>query len=66
MEKGDVNGIGLNPDLLISLTAPKLCAKQFKGRFHYLGLRMVPQELAAKYRLKLPVYPSTDQIVQIK
>ena len=66
MEKGDINGIGLNPDLLISLTAPKLCSKQFRGQFHFLGLRMVPQELAAKYRLKLPAFPSTDQIVQLK
>lgn len=66
MEKGDINEIGLTPDLLISLTAPKLCSKQFKGHFHYLGLRMVPEELATKYRLKLPSYPSTDQIVQIK
>ena len=66
MERGNVNSLGVNPDLLISLTAPKLCSKQFKGRYHYLGLRLVPQELAAKYRLKLPTYPSTDQIVQIK
>lgn len=66
MEKGNVTGLGLNPDLLVSLTAPKLCSKQFKGRYHYLGLRMVPQELTTKYRLKLPKYPSTDQIVQIK
>lgn len=66
MEKGNVHGFGLNPDLLISLSAPKLCSKQFKGRYHYLGLRMIPQELADKYRLKLPEFPSTEQIVQIK
>ncbi len=65
VEKGDVNGFGLNPDLLISLTAPKLCSKKFKGRHHYLGLRMVPQELTDKYKLKLPKYPGTDQIVEI-
>lgn len=66
MEEGDINGCGLNPDLLISLTAPKLCSKKFRGQHHYLGLRMVPQELKEKYRLKLPEYPSTDQIVKIK
>ena len=66
VEKGNVHGFGLNPDLLISLSAPKLCSKQFKGRYHYLGLRMIPQELADKYRLKLPEFPSTEQIVQIK
>lgn len=66
VEKGDIHSFGLNPDLLVSLTAPKLCSKLFRGRYHYLGLRMIPQELADKYRLKLPAYPSTDQIVQIK
>ncbi|KAI8847819.1 cleavage and polyadenylation-specific factor 3-like protein [Chytridium lagenaria] len=34
-------GDGLQPDTLISLTAPKLCAKQFKGRKHFLGGRNV-------------------------
>ena len=66
VEKGDVNGIGFTPHLLISLTAPKLCSKQFKGQYHYLGLRMVPKELAEKFRLKLPQYPGTDQVVQLK
>jgi NAD(P)H-hydrate epimerase len=42
VEKGNVSGKGLNPDFLISLTAPKLCAKNFAGRFHYLGGRFVP------------------------
>ena len=65
VERGDVNGFGVNPDLLVSLTAPKLCSRQFRGRYHYLGLRMIPQELANKYRRKLPVYPSTDQIVPV-
>lgn len=27
----------LKPDCLISLTAPKLCARAFRGRFHFLG-----------------------------
>jgi len=34
-EKGDELGTGLQPDILVSLTAPKLGAKSFKGRhFH--------------------------------
>lgn len=32
---------GLRADMLVSLTAPKLCAKGFKGR-HFLGGRFVP------------------------
>jgi NAD(P)H-hydrate epimerase len=65
VEKGDPSGKGLSPDTLISLTAPKLCSQHFTGRHHYLGLRMVPPELANKYNLHLPQYPSTDQIVKL-
>ena len=39
VEKGDETGEGLRPDMLVSLTAPKLCAHHFSGRFHYLGGR---------------------------
>ncbi len=31
VERGDVHGVGLHPQILISLTAPKLCAAFFKG-----------------------------------
>ena len=65
VEKGDTTGDGLKPDLLVSLTAPKLCAQYFTGRYHYLGLRMVPPELAATFNLALPSYPDADQIVQL-
>ncbi|KAB7497644.1 NAD(P)H-hydrate epimerase [Armadillidium nasatum] len=53
----------LNPDMLISLTAPKLCSKYFKGRFHYLGGRFVPPKLEEKYELNLPSYEAADQVV---
>ncbi|KAF6779317.1 hypothetical protein AHF37_01401 [Paragonimus kellicotti] len=55
----------INPDCLISLTAPKLCARAFCGRFHFLGGRFVPNSLAAKYRLQLPAYPGTEQCVRL-
>ena len=44
VETGDntSDGSGLRPDMLVSLTAPKLCATHFSGRFHYLGGRFVP------------------------
>ncbi|KAJ1952390.1 hypothetical protein GGI12_006253, partial [Dipsacomyces acuminosporus] len=51
VEKGDVDGSGLFPDMLVSLTAPKLCAKLFKGRFHYLGGRFVPPEMAKELQI---------------
>jgi len=57
---------GIQPELLISLTAPKKCANQFKGKYHFLGGRFVPPKLAEKYQLQLPSYPSTDCVVQLK
>ena len=36
-------------DALISLTAPKLCAKHFEG-VHYLGGRFVPDSVLYKYK----------------
>lgn len=57
---------GLQPDLLISLTAPKKCAEYFNGKFHYLGGRFVPPKLAEKYGLQLPDYPGTECVVALK
>ncbi|XP_029647465.1 NAD(P)H-hydrate epimerase-like [Octopus sinensis] len=56
---------GLQPDTLVSLTAPKLCAKHFRGRTHYLGGRFVPQDLERKYDLNLPMFPGTDCILEL-
>lgn len=64
VEKG--NPEGLQPDFLISLTAPKLCAKHFKGRYHYLGGRFVPGSLLEKYQLSLPEYPGTEPCVLLQ
>jgi NAD(P)H-hydrate epimerase len=40
VEKGNAAGVGLDPDVLISLTAPKEGSREFKGR-HFLGGRFV-------------------------
>ncbi|XP_044127696.1 NAD(P)H-hydrate epimerase [Bufo gargarizans] len=58
VEKG--NPEGLQPDMLISLTAPKQSAVHFSGRYHYLGGRFVPMALQKKYNLSLPDYPGTE------
>lgn len=50
----------LQPECLVSLTAPKRCSRHFKGRLHWLGGRFVPPSLAAKYELNLPPYPGTE------
>jgi hypothetical protein len=41
VEEGNVSGVGIDPQILVSLTAPKACAKGFHG-VHYLGGRFLP------------------------
>lgn len=67
VELGDTNQVGIAmPQMLVSLTAPKLCAKHFTGPHHYLGGRFVPPRLASKYGLeRLPPYRGTDQFVRL-
>ena len=52
------------PDVLISLTAPKLCAERFAG-VHYVGGRFVPPRLARELNFWLPEYTNSDQFVLI-
>lgn len=55
----------IRPDMLVSLTAPKVCARLFQGRHHYLGGRFVPPEIKEAFKLDLPAYPGTSQCVRI-
>ncbi|KAK0504301.1 YjeF N-terminal domain-containing protein [Armillaria luteobubalina] len=64
VEKGNDTGVGLNPDVLISLTAPKEGVKSFEGT-HFLGGRFVPKTLEEKFQLHLPPYPGSEQIVEL-
>ena len=52
----------LDPDVLISLTAPKEGVREYRGR-HFLGGRFVPKSLDEKFGLNLPEYPGADLIV---
>ena len=54
----------LDPDVLISLTAPKEGVREYRGR-HFLGGRFVPKSLDEKFELNLPEYPGTDLIVEL-
>ncbi|KAK9215956.1 hypothetical protein WN944_007963 [Citrus x changshan-huyou] len=65
VEEGDIGDEGIKPDMLVSLTAPKLCAKKFSGPHHFLGGRFVPPVIAHKYKLRLPPYPGTSMCVRI-
>lgn len=56
----------LQPDVLISLTAPKLSAVHFQGKGgHYLGGRFVPKSIEAKYGFKQPPFRGTEQVVRL-
>ena len=66
VELGDIHHCGIaKPDMLISLTAPKLCSQHFQGRFHYLGGRFLPPTLARKYSIVLPPYSGCDQCLRL-
>ncbi|KAL3639529.1 Pyridoxine/pyridoxamine 5'-phosphate oxidase 1, chloroplastic [Castilleja foliolosa] len=66
VEDGDLSGEGIKPDMLVSITAPKLCAKTFRGPYHFVGGRFVPPSIVEKYKLKLPTYPGASMCVQIQ
>lgn len=51
----------LKPNSLVSLSAPKQCARYFSGAFHWLGGRFIPPALADKYELNLPQYEHSQQ-----
>ncbi len=60
-----LNGM-LLPEILISLSAPKLCAKYFSGKYHYLGGRFLSPTLKETFSLNgLPEYPGISQCVLI-
>lgn len=65
VENGKTVAEDIEPTLLISLTAPKLCAQHFHGMYHYLGGRFVPPALAEKYQLQLPEFPGSETCVKL-
>ncbi|KAJ7143552.1 YjeF N-terminal domain-like protein [Mycena crocata] len=64
VEAGNEAGLGLNPDVLVSLTAPKEGVRLFRGQ-HFLGGRFIPRTLEEKFHMNLPPYPGYEQIVDI-
>ncbi|TBU62228.1 YjeF N-terminal domain-like protein [Dichomitus squalens] len=64
VDEGKIDEHALEPDVLVSLTAPKEGVRNYKGR-HFLGGRFVPKILEEKYQLNLPEYPGISQIVEL-
>lgn len=64
VNEGDVHHLGFRPDVLVSLTAPKLCSKKFQGR-HFVGGRFLPPSLAEKYNIRMPPYHGVSQVMEM-
>mmetsp|Transcript_16578 Transcript_16578/g.34350 ORF Transcript_16578/g.34350 Transcript_16578/m.34350 type:complete len:427 (-) Transcript_16578:2295-3575(-) len=64
VDEGDVANTGFVPDMLISLTAPKLCTKKFEGR-HFIGGRFLPPGVAEKYNVRMPPYEGVSQVMEV-
>ncbi|MES1912376.1 MAG: hypothetical protein MHM6MM_004661 [Cercozoa sp. M6MM] len=67
VEQGPVDSASaLDPDVLVSLSAPKLCAQHFSG-IHFLGGRFVPRSLAKKYDIEwvCDAYENTAQQITL-
>lgn len=67
VERGPELNRALNPALLISLSAPKMCAKPelIKNARHFLGGRFLPPGILQKYNLTLPSYSEQEQVVEL-
>ena len=64
VDEGDVAKTGFVPDILISLTAPKLCSKEFQGR-HFIGGRFLPPKVGEKYNVRMPPYKGISQVMEV-
>ena len=66
VDNGDDYKTGFTPNAVISLTAPKICMKNYRG-VHYIGGRFIPPSIASTYNINLPVYGlGSNQIALIK
>ncbi|KAK0551101.1 hypothetical protein OC845_002351 [Tilletia horrida] len=54
VDEGNIDNRSFVPQVLISLTAPKLGARTFQGR-HFLGGRFLPPAMAERYGIVLPL-----------
>nr|CCA25391.1 hypothetical protein BRAFLDRAFT_104103 [Albugo laibachii Nc14]CCA25464.1 hypothetical protein BRAFLDRAFT_104103 [Albugo laibachii Nc14] len=69
VDTGNLNGQGLDPYMLVSMSVPKVCARfhEEKGdTIHYLGGRFIPENLNELWSLSLPKFLGSDQCVKLK
>ncbi|CAG5099051.1 Oidioi.mRNA.OKI2018_I69.XSR.g16204.t3.cds [Oikopleura dioica] len=60
---GPIDENSINPQVLISLSAPKPSIRHFKGR-NFLGGRFLPRSIVDDFNLQLPEYPNEEMIVE--
>eukprot|EP01083_Nonionella_stella_P180940 646677_1 len=65
VDGGDLTGTNFSPDVLVSLTAPKLSSKKFTGR-HFVGGRFLPPGIAEKYGIRMPPYPGLRHSMEVQ
>uniref|UniRef100_A0A8C2N042 YjeF N-terminal domain-containing protein 3 n=1 Tax=Cricetulus griseus TaxID=10029 RepID=A0A8C2N042_CRIGR len=64
-EAGGDAADALQPDVLVSLAAPKSCARRFTGRRHFVAGRFVPEDVRRKFGLRLPEYAGTECVAAL-
>lgn len=50
----------VKPKLLVSLAVPKICSKRFRGDFHFIAGRHVPQQWVLDQGLSVPRFPGPE------
>ncbi|KAG7196018.1 uncharacterized protein KQ657_000025 [Scheffersomyces spartinae] len=67
VDNGPVGDHVIVPDTLVSLTAPKPCAKFLGEKPHYLGGRFINENIAEKYQIEdlIKLYKNDDLIVKL-
>lgn len=63
VDKGNMGKL-FTPQMLISLTMPKVCAEGYKG-VHYLGGRFIPNSIFAKYGISPPFYEGSNEFIKL-
>lgn len=53
----------IKPDVLVSLGAPKICAKRFSGSFHYIAGSHLDSDYFSQRGISVPSYPANTNSV---
>ncbi|XP_017304298.1 NAD(P)H-hydrate epimerase-like, partial [Diaphorina citri] len=62
----ELSGHHINPEMLVSLIAPKLGVVEFFGKYHYVAGNYLPSILNEKYQVYVPRYNGSDCLIPIE